>query len=387
MIKTEAWTIHPGPEVGNSGTPEPAKLSRETISLPDLTESEVLFEPIYGCWEGNMGHAVAREPVDVCRMRDEDRVVLGTAALVRVVRTGSAVTRVTEGDLCLFLPVGAMDEFGYMRRIFAYDQPRTTGMLARQTKAHERCLIRVPDNGNGTPLQWAASQRNLSAWSNWKVAYHCWLAQMSRYDVAVPHVWAWGGGVALAELELANRAGCKTAMMTSDKTRAAYLERRGIKPIDRRRFPNLQMDPKRYKTDPEFRAQYKESEKAFLECVQEETDGQGVAIFIDHIGAPVYRATVLSLARQGVIATAGWKHGMSLHLQRASECISRHLHVHTHAFRYHEAAECIEYQAATDWLPDFDEDVCPYEEVPQLAADYVQGKVTSYFPLFQVNSM
>ena len=64
MINTEAWILHMGPE-----RPEPAILMKEDFSFPDITENEVLVEPVYGCWEGNMAHAVDRAPVDVCRQR------------------------------------------------------------------------------------------------------------------------------------------------------------------------------------------------------------------------------------------------------------------------------------------------------------------------------
>src|ERR1044072_1714271 len=104
--------------------------------MPDLTEHEVLAEPIYGCWEGNMNHAFRRTPVDICRQRDEEEVVIGNAGGVRVLRTGRAVTSVVEVSLCLVFCNGVGDEFGYPKKIYGYDAPGTVGLLARQTKLH-----------------------------------------------------------------------------------------------------------------------------------------------------------------------------------------------------------------------------------------------------------
>jgi hypothetical protein len=40
----------------------------------------------------------------------------------------------------------------------------------------------------------------------------------------------------------------------------------------------------------------------------------------------------------------------------------------------------------TGWMPPLDnERVYTWEEVPELARDFEQGRVASYFPLFQVN--
>src|SRR6185503_18978816 len=100
MLETQAWVLHRG-ERQRGGAPVPAELVEESFPIPDLGPEEVLAEPIYGCWEGNMGHALQRVPVDICRLRREDKVVIGNAGVVRVLETGSAVTRLHPGDHCL----------------------------------------------------------------------------------------------------------------------------------------------------------------------------------------------------------------------------------------------------------------------------------------------
>jgi hypothetical protein len=112
-----------------------------------------------------------------------------------------------------------------------------------------------------------------------------------------------------------------------------------------------------------------------------------VAIFVDNIGTPVFRATLKALARQGVITTTGWKWGMDLDIVRAIECINRHIHVFTHYARYEEGLDAVAFAERTGWLPPAEARLWRYEQVPQLAADYAAGRVSSYFPIFQVNGL
>ena len=387
MLETNAWVLHRGPRrLGEH--PEPGELVNETFFIPDIGDEEVLAEPIYGCWEGNMTHALQRDPIDVCRFRREPKVVLGNAGVVRVLTRGSAVTDIAEGDLCLVFGNAVPDAAGYMVKALAYDAPRTMGVLAKRTKLHRRSLIRIPAGSRHSLARWAAfSLRYVTAWSNWRLAFGCYRLQMRAADCPAPFVVAWGGGVSLGQLLLAKHAGCKAAMITSQEQRLASLRDMGIVPIDRRRFPDLCFDPQRYRVDGEYTRQYNESEKAFLGLVAEAGNGQEVAIFLDHIGAPVFPATLAALGRQGVVASAGWKRGAQLtSSSRAVDCIQRHQYVNTHYARKDEALEAVAFAEQHDWLPPVDQEpVHAWDQIPALARDYAQGRIRSYFPLFQVN--
>lgn len=381
MITTEAWVLHRGPSKR-----EPGELKREAYSFPSITECEVLAEPIYGCWEGNMTHALQRDPIDICRHRGEQKVVLGNAGVVRILKSGTAVTTVKEGDLCQLISVGVWDKSGYPLKILAYDAPNTMGVLAKQIKLHEQQVFPIFKNTKHSLQQWAAFPiRYATAWDNWKVAFGCWRLQMSDDDCPTPYVWGWGGGVALGELALAKHFGCRTAMIASNDERLEKIEKMGITPIDRRQFIDLNFDEKRFKSDLAYRRRYMRAEMTFLDMVKKHTGGSGVSIFIDNIGGPVFRATLKALGRQGVITTAGWKEGMSLSITRGSECINRHIHVHTHGARNSQAA--MHFAEETGWLPPVDDNVYSWDEIPQLAHDYAAGKISSYFPIFQVNSL
>jgi NADPH:quinone reductase-like Zn-dependent oxidoreductase len=191
----------------------------------------------------------------------------------------------------------------------------------------------------------------------------------------------------MAELELAKIAGCKTAMMSSIPERLRYIEDRGILAIDRRQFPNLSYHEERYRTDPAFKKTYDESEKIFLNLVEKHTEGRGVSIFVDYIGAPVSVATQRALSRQGVLTTAGWKGGMKITNMRALECINRHIHVHTHYARYSDGAPAVALAERAGWLPRIGDKVWSWDEIPALAEDYAADKIADYFPVYQVNSL
>ena len=84
-----------------SGNDLPGVLEKTLYPLPPMSDHNVLAEPIYGAWEANMTHCLERKPVDVCRIRREEEVVLGNAGVVRILKTGTAVTTCREGDICI----------------------------------------------------------------------------------------------------------------------------------------------------------------------------------------------------------------------------------------------------------------------------------------------
>ena len=390
MINTEAWVLYRGHYLDGSNEPVPYELRRETFSFTEPGDCEVLAEPIYGCWEANMTHALERSPVDVCEERGEEKVVIGNAGVVRILKPGKEVKSVKEGDLCILFCNGVWDESGYPLKILAYDAPNSIGLLAKRTKLHERQVIRIPEYSRHSPQQWAAfSLRYITAWANWEVAYGCWhvLAGEEGGADPGPSVWGWGGGVSLAELLLAKHFGCDVAMLSSGEQRLETIKNFGIKPIDRRQFPHLHFDARKYKTDAQYKEQYLKSEDDFLGVVRENTRGAGVSIFADYIGEPVVRATLKSLARRGVITTAGWKGGMKISTVRAIECMNWHIHVHTHYARYSQGLAAVRFAEEKGWLPPIDSRVYDWDQIPLLAQDYSAGKVNTYFPIYQINPL
>ena len=380
-ITTDAWVLYAGEK---GAKPERTELVREPFTFEDPGPEEALVTPLFGCMEGNMGHALDRRPIDVPLSRGEEKIVIGNAGVVRVERCGADVSTLREGDHAIVFCNGIPDAYGYPERIWSYDAPGTVGVLAKQTKLHEKQLVPIPANSAYPLEQWAAfSLRYVTAWSNWELAYGTLRLLIPEDELPAPEVWGWGGGVTLGQLALAKHAGCKVAQVASTDERLTTIESLGIRPIDRREFRDLYFDKKRFRKDDDYTEKYSAAEKIFLSKVRDMTDGKLVNIFIDYVGVPVFRATLKALAREGVITTAGWKEGMMIELVRASECIARHQHVHTHYARYKQGLEAVKFAEANGWLPPLDGHVYEYDDVPQLFQDYEDSKV-GWFPVFKV---
>lgn len=381
--RTTAWILPQG--TSDSANSD---IRIEEINLPEVEAEQCLVESVYGCWEGNMSHAIDRKPVDVAKQRNEDFVVLGNAGVVRVLQVGEQVTTVKKGQFAVLFCNGVWDKWGFPIKIFGYDAPGTIGLLAKRTVLHQQQVIPIPDNSRYTLKQWAAfSLRYITAWSNWQQAHGCWRVQMTQSDCPSPFVWGWGGGVTWAELTLARFSGARVTMISGNPKRLRAIRRAGMNAVDRRAFPHLDYDSARYRSDEAYRDRYLESEKVFLRTVDEQTNETGVSIFLDYVGSPVTRATIKSLSRQGVVATAGWKEGMKIQHIRAIECIERHTHVHTHYARYSQGRAAVQFAENTGWMPDdtVDMDVYDFTEIPVLHNDYTSGHTHSYFPIFEIN--
>jgi NADPH:quinone reductase-like Zn-dependent oxidoreductase len=365
-------------------------LQRGTFTFGPLEEGEALVEPIFGSWEANMQHALTRSPIDVCSSRGEDPVVLGNGGVVRVlsVNAGSRDVQVREGDLCLLMPFGKFDRFGYVELVHAFDCPGTIGLLAKRSKVPARLLLPVPDGTEYSLSQWAAYGRYMTAWDNWGKAYGCWRTQVADDDPANHLVFAWGGGVAFAELMLAKRAGFRVAMTAGSDERVAFLGEHGITPVDRRRFPDLSLPTRADRADGDWHQRRRTSVESFLEVVKDLSDGHGAAIVVDNIGGPLYEVTLKAVAREGVVTTCGWKAGMRLSHLRGAECISRHFHVNTHVWRMRDSRPIRDFMEAEGWIaPKGSEVIYDFDRVPELADDYANGEIASYFPLYRVNPL
>jgi NADPH:quinone reductase-like Zn-dependent oxidoreductase len=376
---TKAWVIYADPARGEG-------LCEIDLDIPGLGPTDVLVEPLFGCWEANMTHAIERSPINVAALRREESIVLGNSGVVRVLRPGPAAHELREGDVCLFCAIGKTDPFGYIKLAHGYDAPGTVGLLARRLGVPAHTLARISPQSRFSPEQWAAfSVRYATAWSNWKVAIGAFRLQVREDELPAPYVWGWGGGTTLATLELAQRAGCDATMLSASPARLAEIAASGIHALDRTAFPDLDFDAERASSDSAYLRRYRKSEQALLREVRERTNNLGVSIFVDHIGAPVYRASLRALGRQGVITTAGWKLGMDLPVKRGTECIARHIHVFTHGARKPEVYESMRYAEETGWMAR-PGPVYEWDHVPALAADYASGKIESYFPLYRVNN-
>ncbi|WP_084351617.1 zinc-binding dehydrogenase [Millisia brevis] len=344
-------------------------------------DHESLVEPIYGSWEANVDHALRRSPIDICRSRREKQIVLGNFGLVRVLRPSDG-SPLREGDFCMVMPFGRSDPYGYAELVFAYDMPGTIGLLAERTRINSDLLLPIPRDTRFSLGQWAAYARYFTAWDNWRCALACWRAQMPEADPADHLVFGWGGGVVFAELLLAKRAGFRVAMSTGSEIRAQLLRKHGIDPIMRPTGDPATSEDNGAGARTESLSHVDD----FAARIAELTSGRGAAIVIDNIGEKLHALSLKLLGRQGVLTTCGWKLDMRISHLRGQECINRRLHVHTHAWRSLDIERIRDFSEEAEWIaPPESQVTYDFDEVPQLARDYVGGNLAPYFPLYRVN--
>jgi NADPH:quinone reductase-like Zn-dependent oxidoreductase len=390
IYTTQAWVLRSGALVGTRDGDPGEGLRCEPFAFGPLEPGEALVEPILGSWEANIDHAITRSPIDVCSTRGEDAVVLGNLGVVRVLDVNPPADgpALREGDLCLLMPFGVCDRYGYAELVHGYDCPRTLGLLARRSKLPARLLLPIPADTAHSLTQWATYGRYFTAWDNWHKASGCWRTQVGDDQAGDHLVFGWGGGVTLAELTLARREGFRVAMTAGSDERLAFLREQGIVAVDRRAFPDLSQPARRDGADRERQARHQASLAGFQGVVDELSDGRGVSIFVDNIGEPLYRATVRALGREGVITTCGWKAGMRISQLRGAECIHRHIHVNTHVWRLPDSPVIRDFQESSGWTaPPGSSVVFDFDAIPQLADDYANGRIGSYFPLYRVNPL
>jgi NADPH:quinone reductase-like Zn-dependent oxidoreductase len=378
-MKAEAYVLYDSSS-GKNG------LVHEDFEIGDPRGDEVVAEPLYGAWEGNMAHSLMRRPIDICRHRGEERVIIGNAGVVRVVQCGPEARAFRPGDVALIFSGCELDVYGYPTKILGYDAPGTMGCLATRIRIREKNLIRVPKETRHTLPQWAAfSVRYITGWSNWRLACGAYRLLVTEAQDPSPHVWGWGGGTALATVDLARRAGCRTVMLSGDDARLATIRTVGVEALDRRMFGDLAFDEAKVATESDLRRKYMRAEAAFLACVREKTGGRGAQVFVDNIGGPLVRATMRALSREGVLATCGWKEGMHVSYLRSVACIGRQQHVNTHYATYAEALDAVAYAEKHGWLPPADLAIHAFSDVPALAAEFAENR-TGMFPIYKVNN-
>lgn len=359
-IQTEAWVIR-----AQEGS-QRASFSLGVYSFPQIGPNDVLVEPLYGCWEGNMEHALLGSPMNLFKQRGEHEIVVGNAGVVRVLQPGDAVKDIKEGDVCLVFCIGELDDYGYPRSILGFDCPGTMGVMAKRARFRQDQLIRLPEETNISLRQWAAfSLRYITAYSNWWSAAQAWRVQMEDAYPEACHVVGWGGGVSFAQLKLARMHGCKATLISATETHRKSAQKHGLNAIERPSGPD--------------------GDEWLIEQLMEITGGRGVSIFIDNIGAN-FRLTLRALARQGVITTCGWRENMVFPIARAAECIARHTHVFTHYAPRKHGLEAVQWANATGWAPEVTETSFSWTDIDKLAFAYIGGEIQDYFPIFEINA-
>jgi hypothetical protein len=108
---------------------------------------------------------------------------------------------------------------------------------------------------------------------------------------------------------------------------------------------------------------------------------------VEHQLIPIPQYSKLSLYQWPILsvryatAWSNWK--------VASGCwrsqVSKEEYPSPYVFGLQEGHECLKYAAENNWIPQDAPPIYDWEDIPQLAHDFFNGKINSYFPTFRVN--
>ena len=278
------------------GDPENMDISKvielDKLELPDLGPNDVHLRILAVSAEHNIAHAATADTVNIAEARG-GRIYPGNSAVGEVLDVGPAVTNFKAGDVVVTHCNGEPDQFGFPLRIWAYDQPESTGWYAEEAVVGDWQIIDAP-LGSGLNL-WEIAALPLRA----PTAYHMWRRALGIYRLKVPrerqatlNVLGFGGGVSELFLMLARSEGHNAYFCSGSPERRAALEKFGVVGIDQKQFN---------------RFAGRDDVKAFRKHVTQLTDGVDMHIVCDMLRGPVFPAGLAVGAREGVNVSAGWQ--------------------------------------------------------------------------------
>ena len=167
----------------------------DKLELPEPGPRDVHIRILAASAEHNVDHAALADTVNIAEARG-GRIYPGNSAIGEVLATGSDVTRFHPGDIVITHCNGEPDQFGFPLRIWAYDQPESTGWYAEESVVGDWQIIPAPlDCGLNL---WEIAALPLRA----PTAYHMWRRALGIFRIKVPrerlatlNVLGFGGGV------------------------------------------------------------------------------------------------------------------------------------------------------------------------------------------------
>jgi crotonyl-CoA carboxylase/reductase len=339
----------------------------DKLELPDVGPRDVHLRILAVSAEHNVDHAALADTVNIAELRG-GRIYPGNSALGEVIEVGEQVDRFQPGDIVITHCNGDPDRFGFPLRIWAYDQPESTGWYGEEAVVGEWQLLHAPlDCGLNL---WEIAALPLRA----PTAYHLWRRALGIFRIKVPrerlatlNVLGFGGGVSELFLMLAASEGHNAFFCSGSTDRRAALEKLGITGIDQREFN---------------RFAGKDDVNAFRKQARDLTDGQDMHIVCDMLRGPIFAAGLAVAAREGVNISAGWQLSQVLEYNSALLSVKQVTLDHTH---YETIAGC---EAATElygrvFKPTVHREVYPFEDLGRAFEEMHRNEQTG-IPIIRV---
>ncbi len=264
----------------------------DDLELPEPGPRDVHLKILAASGEHNVDHAALADTINITESRG-GKIYPGNSAVGEVLAVGGEVTKVAAGDVVLIHCNGEPDEFGYPKRIWAYDMPDSIGWYAEEAVVGDWQVVKAPlDCGLNLWEIAALPLRAPTAYHLWRRALGIYRVKVSREQKAVLNVLSFGGGVGELFLMLARAEGHDAWFCSGSPERRAALEQQGIAGIDQKQFNRFAS---------------KDDVKAFSKEVKKLTGGEGMHLVCDMLRGPVWPAGFAVASRQGVNVSAGWQ--------------------------------------------------------------------------------
>lgn len=324
-------------------------LQLDELELRPVGPDDVRMRILAVSCEHNIDHAATADTVNIAKSRG-GRIFPGNSATGEVVEVGERVTRFKPGDVVITHCNGDPDEYGFPKRIWAYDMPDSTGWYAKEAVVGAWQLIHAPLDC-GLDL-WEIAALPLRA----PTAYHMWRRALGIYRIKVPrekravlNVLGFGGGVSELFLMLARAEGHNAFFCSGSPERRAALEKLCIAGIDQKAF-------NRFASADDV--------KAFSKEVKKLTGGEGMHIVCDMLRGPVFPAGVAAAGRQGVNVSSGWQLSQKIDYNSTLASVKQLTLDHTH---YETPPGC---DAATElygsvFKPTIHSEIYGWEDLPR----------------------
>ena len=287
----------------------------DELELRDVGPRDVRLKILAASAEHNIDHAATADTINIAEARG-GKIFPGNSALGEVIEVGRDVTKFDVGDIVVTHCNGDPDEFGFPKRIWAYDMPDSIGWYSEQAVVEDWQIIKAPLDC-GLSL-WEMAALPLRA----PTAYHLWRRGLGIYRVKVPferkaqlNVLSFGGGVGELFLMLAKAEGHNAYFCAGSKERRDALEKHGIVGIDQKEF-------NRFASADDVRA--------FNKRCKELTGGEGMHIVCDMLRGPVFDAGLACAARMGVNVSAGWQLSQVVSYNSTVQSVKQVTIDHTH---------------------------------------------------------
>jgi NADPH:quinone reductase-like Zn-dependent oxidoreductase len=351
------------------------EFDKRTVSLPTVNSSTSLVKPLAVGWEGNVSHAISREPIDINIQRKEEAVVLGNNGVVQLIKTEDArleALAATCNGIFLVQPIfhnGATDSNGYLSSVFGYDMAGSSGLLSEYCVLPNKILMPLPIDFSAAPFWASYTIRYMTAWS----VYHKSMKVYSAINDTNTklNIVGWGGGTTLALLQLSALDGNTAIMLCGSEAKCIEAELHGVKAIN---TSSIMHEARKDKHPMAFIKLLKAELKPHLQ-------GSGeIDIISDFVGEPTANASMALLGKGGVLATAGWKASPLVTVNRAASCIKQHTHVNCHHAHIEEIEAALQFGLEKSWCAKQTENYI-FDDVLNVHDLYQNKKINSYFPV------